>query len=407
MTVRRSLRASASLAVVAAFALAACGGSGDTGGATEDDPYIVVNSAAPNAQGPLAPGSRTSVLAAQAATDAINADGGINGRKIKLINVDDNGEPTKAVTVLREQMATQKVDLYINAGPGTTGAAVGPILSAAGILYMATAPFEGSGDPKRSPLTFNISTQANYQIKGLIAALKETSYHKIAVIHGNSPNTVIFREAAQAEIPAAGLDLVGVEVYDIAALDMTPQLAKLQAADPDVLIMNGYGAPVGYLLKSMEKLGWDVPIVGDNSVSATSLMSTAPPSGVVGTDAVKNLEMLVFDSTVYDPANTRVNDFVAAMKKRGTIEASLINAWTWDSLQLVAAAAKAAGSSDAKDIARALETGAKIDKAAKTAVLDQRNFSPESHIAQVPAEVYRLTRPSLLHDGQFGNPQAK
>jgi branched-chain amino acid transport system substrate-binding protein len=77
--------------------------------------------------------------------------------------------------------------------------------------------------------------------------------------------------------------------------------------------MDAHGLPVGYVLKGLQQLGWNIPILGDASVAATSLTSTAAPAGLVGTGLVKNLKMEVYESTVYTPSDKAVNTAVKAM----------------------------------------------------------------------------------------------
>lgn len=403
---RRRVGLLGTLALIAPLTLAACGGSdGGTKAGGSDEPYRVVVSGAK--QGPLAANSATSFLAAKAAAKEVNKAGGIDGRKLELVEVDDGGDPVKGVTVLREQIAKNKPDAYINGGPGTVSAAVAPILNDNDIIFINTAPFEGSGDPKKFPLTFDISTLPAQQLEAFVPKLKEAGYKSVGVIHSNSAFAASFGPESKTVLTKAGFDVVDVEIYDVAALDMTPQLSAIKAKNPDVLIMNGYGAPVGYLLKGLAKLGWDVPVLGDVSVgSSAGLVAADPPTGIVGTKEAAKLQMELLASTVYDPNDTTVNDMVAAMKAEGKIESTLINAWTWDSVKMLAAGAKNAGSSAPADIAKALEDGKAADKTANAAVMKTRNWTAESHSAMPDEGAFIYANPSRILDGQFGNPKA-
>src|SRR5699024_9492722 len=122
-----------------------------------------------------------------------------------------------------------------------------------------------------------------------------------------------YGKAAEEQITAAGMNVAGIETFDTASLDMTPQLQSLKNAGAKALVLDAYGAPLGHVLDNMQRLGWDVPIIGETTVTATNLIATPPPDGVLGTPKVDNLVTQAFRSTVYDPADEAVGTMVETM----------------------------------------------------------------------------------------------
>ena len=386
----------------AAVLLAGCGGGGSAG-TNQQEPYRVLITGGLSAQGVLAANAATSVLAAQASAEDVNAKGGINGRRIEVTVVDDAGDATQAVTKLREAVASSaKPDLYLNSGPSTISTATLPLLTQNKILSFNVAPTKDSADPTKFPLNFDLSPSPDDQAKGVAAEAKARGYTSIGVIHGSSAFGETWGPAIERAMTAAGITVVGNEEYDVASLDMTPQLQALQAKQPQALAVDGYGAPVGYLLQSVSRLGWNVPMMGDPSVSATSLVTSEPPAGVLGTPQVANLTTQVYKSTSYDPAATRVNEMVASMAKLGQIKANLILAYNYDALLLVAAAAKDAGSTDPTALAKSLEKPA-VQDSAGTAVIKAYHFTGTAHSPNADPAEFVFVRPSVVKDGQFGH----
>ncbi|NIH83886.1 ABC transporter substrate-binding protein [Amycolatopsis granulosa] len=387
----------------AALVLAGCGGAASSGGGA-GDPYRVLVTGGLSAQGVLATNSKTSVISAQASADEINKTGGIAGRRIEVTVVDDGGDPTTAVTKLREAIAKRKPDLYLNSGPSVIASATLPILQQNKILSFNIGPTNESADPGKFPLNFDLSPSPTDYAKGFIAHAKEKGYQKIGILYGSTSYGASFVREMHQALTAAGLQVVGEQQFDAKALDMTPQLQNLRGSSPDAIAMTAYGAPVGYVLKSLAKIGWTVPVLGDTAVSATSLVSTPPPDGVLGTDQVANLMMEVFDSTVYDPADTSVNTAVAAMKAKaegGVIPSTLINAYNYDALALVAAAAADVGKADDPSaIAKAIEKPEVLARA-KTAILHDYHYSATSHSPNATADAFVFIKPSRLDSGQF------
>ncbi|TVT61328.1 amino acid ABC transporter substrate-binding protein [Amycolatopsis rhizosphaerae] len=390
----------------AALVLTACGSTGSSGAGGSDAPFRVLITGGLSAAGVLAANAQTSVLAAKAGVEDINKAGGIGGRKVELTVVDDAGDVTTAVTKLREALASDsKPDVFLNSGPSTVASATLPILKQNKVLAFNIGPTKDSADPKQFPLNFDIAPGPVDQLRGFVAHIKQKGYTSVGVIHGNSAYGQTFGAQTQQALSAAGIPMVGNEQYDVSSLDMTPQLQNLQAKNPQALIVDGYGAPVGYLLQSLQKLGWNVPLLGNTSVSATSLVSSPPPAGVLGTPQVANLLMEVFKSTSFDPADQKVNAMVTTMSGLGKIPGNLVLAYNYDVFAMLAAAAKDAGSTDGAALAKSLEKP-EVQQAAGTAVVSRYHFSSTSHAPNADPDAFTFVVPSKVLNGQFGHPGA-
>lgn len=386
-------------AAALSLVLSACGGSGSDGGGSSDE-YKVIVLGGIGGDGVLADNASTSVLAAKAGVERVNKNGGIDGRDVTIKVIDDTGDPTVAVTKLREAINSDKPDLVLNSGPSTVADATLPILKQNKILSFSIGPTETSGDPKQFPLNFDLSPGPGDQIAAYAPYFEEKGYKKVGVLHGSSSYGEAYGSAIEAALGESGVSVTANEEYDIAALDMNSQLEKIRSSNPDALVLDAYGAPLGYVLKGIEKLGWDIPIIGNTSVSATTLVSTDPPSGVLGTPQVKNLVMQVYGSTKKTADDTLVNDAVATMKGIGPIKSTMILAFNYDALSLVASAAEKAGSTDAAKLAKALEDPT-VQENAKTALIKRYNFTAEEHAANADPAEFAFIAPSKLADGQF------
>lgn len=396
------------VAAVAAsvLTLTACGSAESAGGGGGDQPYRVLITGGVSAQGVLAANAQTSILATKAGVEVQNRAGGIGGRPIELTVVDDAGDATIAVTKVREAITKQKPDLVLNSGPSSIGAAVLPILKQKGVLSFNISPTPDSTDPSKFPLNFDLAPGATDNARGIVGYAKEKGYNDIGVIHGSTAYGELFGKEMTSALGKAGLKQAGNEEYESTALDMTAQLQSLKNAGAKAIALDAYGAPLGYVLQSMQRLDWDVPLIGNTSVSGTALVANEPPNGVLGTPAVKNLVTQVFTSTVYDPNNALVNQMVDTMSSLGTIPSTLILADNYDALPLVAAAAEKAGTTtDAEKLAAALETE-DVQKNAKTAFLSRYHFTSDNHGPNPSQDEMKFIAPTKVVNGQFGNPRA-
>lgn len=393
---RRLLKATAVIAAATAMAFTSISAS-----SADDDVFRVVVLGGLSAKGILADNASTSVLAARAGVDVINKRGGIGGKNVEIQVLDDQANPTVAITKLREALSSGgKPNLVLNSGPSSVSNATLPILNQAGILSFNIGPTQNSGDPKTFPLNFDLSpSPANY-MAGFVEDFKNKGYERVGIIHGNSAYGEAFGTLAERMMTDAGIEVTAREGFDYSALDMTPQLDTIMATSPDALVVDAYGSVAGYVLQGVERLGWDIPLVGNTSIAATGLISKEPPEGVLGTDQVKNLVMQVFRSTKADPNATGVVEAVETMRSLGDIKASLILGYNFDAIMLAAAAAEAAGSIDGAAMAKALEQDA-VTEAAATVIIPKYNFTPDNHSANPTTDAMTFIPPSPLKDGQY------
>jgi|EndMetStandDraft_2_1072991.scaffolds.fasta_scaffold100460_1 branched-chain amino acid transport system substrate-binding protein len=392
---------------VSAVALAGCSGSSSGADTGSDGPYRVLVTGAISGQGALAANSQTSILSAKAGVEAVNQAGGIGGRQVELTVVDDGGDATRAVSNLREAVASgKKPDLYLNSGPSTVSAATLPILKQNKILSFNIGPTAESSDPNEFPLNFDLASGPDENAATMARYIKGKGYQSVGTIHGSSAYGEVFGEAMEDALGAEGVSSTGSEEYDVAALDMTAQLQALKNKGTQALVIDAYGAPLGYLLNSLQRLEWNIPLIGNTSVSGTSLVSKPAPEGVLGTPATANLVMHVLSSTVYNPDDAAVNTMVENMKALGDIPSTLILADNYDALPLVVAAANKVGSStDPEALADALENQEVLDTA-KTAFAPAYHYTAESHASKPGDAAYEFVPPSKLLNGQYGNPAA-
>jgi branched-chain amino acid transport system substrate-binding protein len=411
---KRNVRLLAGVAGVAALSLAvaACssgGGSkssssasagGSSSASFSGEPFRIAVLGGITAPGVTANNSATSVLSAQAGAAYANQHGGIGGRKVVVDVLDDKADPTTAVSKLREYLASHKPDAVMNSGPSTITTATLPILKQNNILSFNIGPTADSSNPSVWPLNFDLSASPVDYARGYVTYLNSKGYKKVGILHGNTAYGETFGAQLESSLKAAGFTVTANQEYDAKALDMTPQVQAVQASSPEALILDAYGAPLGYVLKNIQKLGWNVPILGDVSVAATGTISSPPPDGLMGTDTVKNVVMQVYNSTKYDASASRTNEAVALMKSLGEIKSTLINAYNYDGVLLMVAAAKQAGSSDDAKIATALVDPA-VQKAAQTAMVSLYAFTKSSHGANAAGTEFKFIAPGPIMDGQY------
>jgi len=141
--------------------------------------------------------------------------------------------------------------------------------------------------------------------------------------------------------------------YVTTAVDQTAALQRMRDQGVQVLILSGFGAQVGYVVKARTTIGWNVPVVGDDGVAASSLPSLVGPAALTGI-TVENQSIGVYQPPAQQ--SPALQALIKGLKAQGPISQTiLLYAFTWDIMQLVNLGAEQAHSIATPSIAQALE----------------------------------------------------
>jgi branched-chain amino acid transport system substrate-binding protein len=217
------------------------------------------------------------------AIEEINASGGVlGGRKIELIQRDDESVPPKGVVAARELISKEKVVALFGGIDSPVALATVPVVNKEKVPYMAvwaagTGITRNGADPN---FVFRVSAvDVLVDVKLLDYANKKFGSTKPGLLLVNNPwgasNEAGLLEASKTN-PV--LQIVGVEKFENADVDMTAQLTRLKEKGADTVIIVGNAAPGAQLMKSRERMGWTVPIVSHWGISGGRFPELAGPT---------------------------------------------------------------------------------------------------------------------------------
>jgi len=348
----------------------------------------------------------TEALMAKAAVTVENKKGGVDGHKIKLTIVNTGGTPTTAVTKLEAALSAKtkpKVVIQGNASPEASAEL--PILTRDKVISFNQAPTATSGKVSTNPYNFDVSPSTTNYVQGFISYTKSKGYTKVGIFHGNDAYGTAIGKSMTTLAKSAGLTVTANIAFKTTGLTYTATLETLEASKPQILWLDGYGAPPAYTLAGVKKLGWTIPMIADDSYSVSPTIVAAPPTGALGTTAEKNVKFETFNSGVYHskaqtPKNTAT--MLAAMKRNGSPKSSLLFGYEYDAVILAVTAARQVGygasaAAVAKDIVKQQKT-----HAAPTGLFPSYGYTSSSHFAVVPATSFAFTAPTPLTTGLFG-----
>jgi branched-chain amino acid transport system substrate-binding protein len=254
-----------------------------------------------------AAGGKTSIVGLQMAADRINANGGINGRPVELIIVDDETSPAVARQKVTKMVQDDEIDVHVGGFLSNICLACMPVWQDAKIVNMITVCLDTTLTTSAcNRYTFRLHDYAPAQAVAFAPTLTKMgkSWHIVFSDYSWGQST---RDAYAAEIKKNGGSVVGTTGIPLGTADMTPFLSKI-SGDFDGLFGIFFGkdgvtvANQTYDLGLTKKYKW----AGDGSISeSTNLVAVGNKlDGFTGI----NRYIPVFDGALNTPSLHRFFD---------------------------------------------------------------------------------------------------
>ncbi len=224
---------------------------------------------------------------AEMAIDAINAKGGINGKKIELVVRDDEHKPVKTVANHRELVEREKVVAMLGTTNSAAMLATAPIINdelKVPIVCPATDATKitenKAWEDKKDNYVFRLGMFGRGQANFLVNTLtKKFGYKKIGLLTWTAGWGVTGRGELNRRLKELGMPAVADETYDTADTDMTPQILKLSAAGAQAIINYGLARENSFVTRTKKKLGNTTPYASAWGIAAPAFWKVAGASG--------------------------------------------------------------------------------------------------------------------------------
>ncbi len=276
----------------------------------------------------------------------VNDQGGVNGRKINLIQYDDAYSPPKAVEQIRKLVESDEVLLTFQIIGTPSNAAVQKYLNAKKVpqLFAATGASKFT-DPKNFPWTMGFNP--NYFVEGRIYGqyiLKNYPNAKVGVLYQNDDLGKDYSNGLKAGLGDKAATMVVAEAsYEVADPTVDSQILKLKDAGVDLLFSASTPKQAAQAIKKNAELGWQpVHIVDINATSVGAVMKPAGLEAAKGVISV-NYGKDPLDPTWKDDAGMkRYFDFMAKYYPEGDKDSNF-NTYGYSTTQLLVHVLKQCG----------------------------------------------------------------
>jgi branched-chain amino acid transport system substrate-binding protein len=218
--------------------------------------------------------------------DKVNAEGGVNGRKIKYIDLDDGYNPAKAVEMARKLVEEDEVLLIFNSLGTPSNTAIHKYMNQKKVpqLFVATGAAKW-GDPKNFPWT--MGWQPNYETEGKIYAqhiLETKPNAKIGVLYQNDDYGKDYLKGFEEGLGDKAKTMIVSKVsYEVTDPTVDSQILSLKSSGADTFFNITTPKFAAQAIKKAGEIGWKpTQYLNNVSISVSSVMKPAGLENGVG-----------------------------------------------------------------------------------------------------------------------------
>jgi branched-chain amino acid transport system substrate-binding protein len=332
-------------AVVAASLVAGACSSSDDAATTTTTAKAASTTIRIGLEGPLSGEQKNTgtgmLQGAQLAADEINAAGGVLGKKVEIVAIDDAADPDTGA-----KAANKAIDAGLDAVVGPYNSGVGlktlPLYEKAGLVPLRlTSSDETAGMGfTLQPMTSQIAPVATTAITKWLGA------KSVAIIFDSTEDYTKSAEAAmQKELAAAGVKVTISEPITPGAKSYTDAINKVAATNPDLVYVDTYYPEGGLIAKEMFDAKVPAKCLADYGAYDNGFITAA------GTEAAQNCPVVGVPAPNDFPGSAAL---VEAFNKKFSTAPGVWSPYTYDSVKLLAETATKAGGFDAKPLTTAL-----------------------------------------------------
>ncbi|HEX2271010.1 MAG TPA: ABC transporter substrate-binding protein [Pyrinomonadaceae bacterium] len=318
------------------------------------------------------------------AADEINKAGGINGRQIRILVEDDQGEPNKAATVVTKLVNQDRVHAILGEVASSNSLAAAPKAQEAKVPMISpssTNPAVTQVGDYIFRVCFIDPFQGEVMAKFAANNLKAK---RAAILYDfNSDYSRGLYQFFKRSFTGLGGEIVSEQSYTQGDRDFSGQLTAIRSSNPDVIYVPGYYGEVGVIANQTKQLGIKAPLLGGDGWDAPQLWQLG--------GAALNGDYISNHYSVDDPSPA-IQKFVADYKARFNILPDALAALGYDSMKVLADAIKRAGSTDGAKLRDAIAQTKNFPGVTGAITLDaDRN-------AVKPAVVLKLQDQKFVYD---------
>jgi branched-chain amino acid transport system substrate-binding protein len=283
--------------------------------------------------------------AVRMAADEINAGGGIkvgsDTYKIDVIAYDDKANPTEATNAVRKLIDRDGVKYILGfCCSGSTSAVASFIGNEKAVMLVGNAA-ERSITTKKIPNLVRTRPPADFTGQAAGTFIARKGHKRIAVIGALDVGFYAqYVDSVERELKKVGSEIIAREVFTLRDRDMTPQLTKIRALNPDAILVVGYVESAAFVYRQAVELGMNIPRYGFTSGSEEQFLRVTTSAQMEGVWDLRPTELDLLSASKNGIA------YHANYTRKYNASPSPSSPYAYDQLYVLKAAIEAAGTVD-------------------------------------------------------------
>lgn len=214
--------------------------------------------------GPAAAGMPMLRNATELALDQANTAGGVHDRQVRLIVEDNGGQPQLAVRAVQKLIRSDEVFALLNCfGSGPNAATMGAAVESGTVVF---APWAASAVMHQvagnSPLVFTTVQNYNTTMRSALEhVIPVWGAQRVGVIYMEGPFGDLIRAGVTPALESLGMTVAAEAAYRPGEIDFSSQVARMRAADVDLIVAGTIIRETVGVMSEVKKLGWDVKVL--------------------------------------------------------------------------------------------------------------------------------------------------
>ena len=280
--------------------------------------------------------------------DEVNARGGILGRAVELVILDDNGDPELAKKIYTEFVSAGSVDHIFAPYSSQLTGAVAPIADAAGFPMLAPGAAADELWSKSYHNLFGILTQASRYTQGMLRLAHGAGLTTVAILYADDSFSEGIASGTRKWAPYLKLKVRVDARFAKDSSDLTDIVRKAKDANVELVIIAGYLKEAVSARRAFTELEW----------FPSAFFATIGPALPDWKDILGGSADYAFATSLWEPIDSfaypRSNEFARAFRSRYGIEASYQAAAAYAAGQVFEAAVESAKSIDHDSVRAAI-----------------------------------------------------
>ncbi len=200
----------------------------------------------------------------------------IGGEKVKLIILDDTGDPSQATRNARKFATEESVDVMLGSTQTPGGMAIATVANETQTVHMAFAPIPLAGD--KTAWSFVVPQSVKLMADAVVKDIKAKKFKTIGLIGFSDPWGEQWHDALSKGLEGSGTRIVANEKYGRADTSVTGQVLKLVSANPEAILIAGSGTGAALPQTALAERGYKGQVYQTHGAGSSDFLRIAGKS---------------------------------------------------------------------------------------------------------------------------------